>query len=193
MIRVAQFRFTVTLATVPVYRNALVHSIVDLAGVALDDDLAYALRLCSSELLANGVEHAGLGDAAELLVEGDLDKHRKSLRITVTDGGLTVPDMVGGLDDLSATGGRGLAVVSGFAKDVGWGQRRDDADRIVGWSVWFELDVQLPSPTAQAEDQLVGNDLRAGQRRASPMSEAARPGDYDQKPARLNTTGRHVA
>ncbi|WP_328952922.1 ATP-binding protein [Kitasatospora purpeofusca] len=168
-------------------------SIIDLAGVALDDDRVYALRLCSSELLANGVEHAGLGDEAELLVEGDLDKHRKSLRITVTDGGLTVPDMLGGLDDLSATGGRGLAVVSGFAEDVGWGQRRDDTDRIVGWSVWFELDVQLPSPIVQAEDQLAGNDLRVGHRRASPMSEAAWPGDRDRKPACLNTTGRHVA
>ncbi|WP_406086366.1 ATP-binding protein [Kitasatospora purpeofusca] len=193
MIRVAQFRVTVTLATVPACRNALVRSIIDLAGVALDDDRVYALRLCSSELLANGVEHAGLGDEAELLVEGDLDKHRKSLRITVTDGGLTVPDMLGGLDDLSATGGRGLAVVSGFAEDVGWGQRRDDTEMIVGWSVWFELGVQLPSPTYRAEDQLAGNDLRVGQRWASPMGEAAWPGDRDQKPARLNATGRHVA
>ncbi|WP_327675472.1 ATP-binding protein [Kitasatospora sp. NBC_00458] len=155
MIRVAKFRATVTLSAVPVFRDLLVRSIANLDGFTLDDDRAYALRLCISELLANGVEHVGLGDKAELLVEGDLDKPRRRLRVTVTDGGLTLPEMDGQVEDLDATSGRGLAVLGGYADDVGWGQRTDDVGRPIGFSVWFELDAHLPSTTgreaAQAE------------------------------------------
>ncbi|MFE2724076.1 ATP-binding protein [Kitasatospora sp. NPDC059327] len=180
MIRVAKFTATVTLAAVPVFRELLVRSITNLDGFTLDDDRAYALRLCISELLANGVEHVGLGDKAELLVEGDLDKPRGRLRVTVTDGGLTVPEMNGKVEELDATSGRGLAVLGGYADDVGWGQRTDGAGKPVGFSVWFELNVQPLSVEGQATAQV----------EVRPEVASVRSGRAAPTPARIRATGR---
>ncbi|MFF2954964.1 ATP-binding protein [Kitasatospora sp. NPDC057965] len=115
-----------------------------MAEIRLDDDRRYALRVCASELIANGIQHGPdqADTALPLLVEGHLTGRR--LRITVTDGGLATPDMNGTNEDLAATGGRGLAVVDGYADDHGYHQRMDDTGTPVGFSVWFELDVLPP-------------------------------------------------
>ncbi|MFF8769096.1 ATP-binding protein [Kitasatospora sp. NPDC015120] len=131
-------------AAVGTARNELLHQVTELAGIRLDDDRRYALRVCASELIANGIQHGPdqADTALPLLVEGHLTGQR--LRITVTDGGLAVPAMNGTNEDMSATGGRGLAVVDGYADDHGYHQRTDDTGAPVGFSVWFELDVLPP-------------------------------------------------
>jgi anti-sigma regulatory factor (Ser/Thr protein kinase) len=150
-------RFTIPLSTsiVGAVRDRLVHQITELDGLRLDDDRQYALRLCASEAIANGIAHGFRGRSVdqqpELLVEADLDPQRSRLRITITDGGLELPAIEGSVSDLGATSGRGLAVIEGFADSAGWGQRTDGVGSVVGWSVWFELDVQLVSASTPAQ------------------------------------------
>ncbi|MFJ4184147.1 ATP-binding protein [Kitasatospora sp. NPDC089509] len=158
MHRVFEYRAPLRTASVGAIRNLLAAQIVK-AGIVLDEERAYVLRLGSSELVDNATKHGGRerdSQDAELLIEGDVDHERRRLRITVTDPGVTVPRMLG-CDDVSATGGRGLVVVAGYADDIDWCQRFDGG-RPIGWSVWFELDVQeLPldfgQATAEAEVQ----------------------------------------
>ncbi|MFF3074213.1 ATP-binding protein [Kitasatospora sp. NPDC057904] len=156
MHRVLHFTTPLQAACVAHARNRLLCHVSTLAHVGLDEGRRYALRLCSSEAIDNGIKHGGgQGDcrASELLIEVGIDSARQRLRITVTDGGLAVPLMEGRVGDLEATGGRGLAVICGYADDAGWGQRTNDLGEVVGWSVWFELDVTIPSATGQATAQ----------------------------------------
>ncbi|MFF0409680.1 ATP-binding protein [Kitasatospora sp. NPDC004745] len=157
--RVLQLHVPLGTASLGAVRNLLADQVVR-AGIILEKEQAYTLRLASSELIDNAIKYSRIEHElhrAELLIEGDIDCARKRLRITITDPGLTVPKMLG-CDDLGATGGRGLVVVAGYADDIGWGPRLD-GEAQVGWSVWFELGVQeLPPPsgeaTADAEVQL---------------------------------------
>ncbi|MFI9157517.1 ATP-binding protein [Kitasatospora aureofaciens] len=157
--RVLQLRTSLRTASIGATRNLIAAQIAR-AGIALDDDRAYALRVAASELLDNAIKY-GCDEPAEgrveLTIDGELDRHRRRLRITVTDPGVTVPKMIG-RDDPDATGGRGLVVVAGYADEFGWSQHLDDGGRAIGWSVWFELDVQEMPPvfgqaTAEAEVQ----------------------------------------
>jgi anti-sigma regulatory factor (Ser/Thr protein kinase) len=151
MHRVLGFRAKITTASIGAVRNLLSDKAAQ-AGIVLDVNQAYALRLCSSEVIDNAIKHAGgqgPGDEVELTIEGDVDRERNRLRITVTDPGVAVPGMNSSIDDLGATCGRGLLVVVGYADDIGWHQRLDQEGQPIGWSVWFELDVEL-EPFGQA-------------------------------------------
>ncbi|MFJ6136515.1 ATP-binding protein [Kitasatospora sp. NPDC092286] len=154
MHRVLQFTTPLRTASLGATRDRLLREVTDLAGIKLDDDRKYALRVCASEAVANGIKHGFGGQAADgsaaLLIEADIDKDRERLRITVTDGGMVVPSMNGRMDDPEATCGRGLGVIAGYADDVGWGQRTNSAGSVMGWSVWFELEVQTSSAADQA-------------------------------------------
>ncbi|MBD0693914.1 ATP-binding protein [Streptomyces sp. CBMA123] len=152
MHRVFEYRTPLRTASVGVIRNQLRDRVSSLATVALDDGRAYALRVCSSEFVTNAIKY-GSGPAdetTELLVVGEIHTQRSRLRITVTDPRRTVPDMGSRAEDLNATGGRGITVAMGYADDTGWYQHLDSQGRAVGWSVWFELDVQLLEDFGQA-------------------------------------------
>ncbi|MFJ8430453.1 ATP-binding protein [Kitasatospora sp. NPDC094019] len=152
--RVLQFTTPLRTASLGATRDRILREVTDLAGIKLDDDQKYALRVCSSEAIANGIKHGFGGQAPDgntaLLIEADIDRSRERLRITVTDGGIVLPSMDGRMDDLEATSGRGLGVIAGYADDVGWGQRTNPAGSVIGWSVWFELEVQTSSVAGQA-------------------------------------------
>nr|BEK65731.1 hypothetical protein KPHV_29580 [Kitasatospora purpeofusca] len=186
--RVLMFKVPARLAAVGPARDHLLHQLTELAGIRLDDDRLYALRVCASEAMANGIEHGFDGqppdETAALLIEGDLDAVRQRLRITVTDGGLTVPEMNGLIEDLEATSGRGLVVLDGYADAFGWGQRTDGVGRPTGFSVWFELNVQPQSAEGQA----------TAQAEVQPEVPSARRGRAAPAPARIRATGpRHLA
>ncbi|MCX4749191.1 ATP-binding protein [Kitasatospora sp. NBC_01287] len=153
MHRVLQFTTPLRTASVGVARDRLLYQIANLAGISLTADQKYALRLCASEAIANGIEYGYHGtlvdDSTQLLIEADMHRGESWLRVTVTDGGLRTPAMEGHADDLQATSGRGLVVMTGYADRVGWGPRQNGEGEIVGWSVWFELDVQPLSITGQ--------------------------------------------
>ncbi|MFJ4668925.1 ATP-binding protein [Kitasatospora purpeofusca] len=189
MHRVLMFKVPARLAAVGPARDHLLHQLTELAGIRLDDDRRYALRVCSSEAMANGIEHGGVhgqppDKTAVLVIEGDLDTDRQRLRITISDGGLTVPEMTGLVEDLDATSGRGLAVISGYADAFGWGQRTDDVNRPTGFSVWFEVDVQPLSAEGQA----------TARAEVQPEVPSARRGRATPAPARIRATGhRHLA
>ncbi|MFE4975671.1 ATP-binding protein [Kitasatospora sp. NPDC056651] len=151
MHRVLEFSATITTASLGAVRNLLSEEVAR-AGIVLDEPRAYALRVCSSEFIDNVIKHVvgeRLGDEAELLIEGDIDRERGRLRITVTDPSVVEPVMNSSVDDLDATCGRGLVVAAGYADDIGWHQRLDPRGRPTGWSVWFELDV-APETFGQA-------------------------------------------
>lgn len=109
MHRLLEFEVPVRYASVGVARNDLIRMVTQVAGIALDEDRLYALRVCFSEVIANGIEHGFLdqppGDARVLVVEGDLDSDQNRLRVTVTDGGRLSPTMKEAVEDLWATGG----------------------------------------------------------------------------------------
>ncbi|WP_180356658.1 ATP-binding protein [Kitasatospora sp. GP30] len=159
--------------------------VTQVAGIALDEDRLYALRVCFSEVIANGIEHGFLdqppGDARVLVVEGDLDSDQNRLRVTVTDGGRLSPTMKEAVEDLWATGGRGLAVVRGYSDGVGWGSRTNADGDTTGWSVWFELRVQIQEMThpVGCGEVLSGVDAHSGASRkqsAGSIRAAARRG-----------------
>ncbi|MFJ8477036.1 ATP-binding protein [Kitasatospora sp. NPDC094011] len=152
MYRVFEHRTPLRTASVVDSRNQLRDHVNRLRAVALDDDRLYALRVCSSEFVTNAIKYGGqhADEKADLLIVGEIDTRRSRLRITVTDPRSTVPDMGSRAEDLNATGGRGITVVEGYADEAGWYQRRDNAGRVSGWSVWFELDVQLMETFGQA-------------------------------------------
>ncbi len=151
MHRVLEFSAKVTTASLGAVRNLLSEEVAR-AGIVLDESRAYALRVCSSEFVDNAIKHVvgeRAGSEAELLIEGDVDRERGRLRITVTDPSVVEPAMNSSVDDLDATCGRGLVVVAGYADHIGWHQRLDPRGRPTGWSVWFELDV-APEAFGQA-------------------------------------------
>ncbi|MFD4394333.1 ATP-binding protein [Kitasatospora sp. NPDC058478] len=143
MYRVFEYRTPLRTASVGVIRNQLRDRVN--AAVVLDDDRAYALRVCTSEFVTNAIKYGGehTCEEADLIIEGEIHPSRDRLRITVTDPRPTVPDMGSRSVDLDATGGRGVTVAAGYADDTGWHQRLNAQGKPTGWSVWFELDVEL--------------------------------------------------
>jgi GAF domain-containing protein/anti-sigma regulatory factor (Ser/Thr protein kinase) len=91
------------------------------------DSLVDTAMLLTSELVTNGVRHAGTG--MSLAVTRDA---ANGVRISVTDHAPTVGVRIGHSDD-DAEGGRGLFLVEHMSN--GWGSMADDA----GKTVWFEL------------------------------------------------------
>ncbi|MFE6052649.1 ATP-binding protein [Kitasatospora sp. NPDC056446] len=183
MHRVFNYRTPLRTASMGVVRTLLQEQLNKLDGVNLDESRAYALRLCASEIVDNAVKHgADLADTdAELSVEAGLDTARSRLRVTVTDPRLTKPDMGSRAESLSATGGRGITVVMGYADDVGWHQRLDAQKQPTGWSVWFELDVEMDPETfgratAEAEVQPDPPAIQASTLRLKIVSGLARMG-----------------
>ncbi|MFJ7274202.1 ATP-binding protein [Kitasatospora sp. NPDC098663] len=152
MHRVFEYRTPLRTASVGAIRNQLRDRVNGLAAVALDDDQAYALRVCTSEFVTNAIKYGGEHgeEEADLIIEGEIHPSRGRLRITVTDPRPTVPDMGSRFVDLDATSGRGITVAAGYADGTGWHQRLDSKGRAVGWSVWFELDVELLEGFGQA-------------------------------------------
>ncbi|MEV7936621.1 ATP-binding protein [Kitasatospora sp. NPDC088264] len=145
MHRVLQIKTPLRTASVGAVRNLIRAWVRRLDGVTLDEDRAYGLLVASSEIVTNalkyGREHAD--ENTDLFIDGYIDTRRRRVRVTVTDPRRTVPQMGSRAQDLSATGGRGITVVAGYADDVGWYQRLDANAQPVGWCVWFELDVQV--------------------------------------------------
>ena len=87
----------------------------------LDDAL-----LVASELAANAVRHG------RPPIELRLDVDARTVRITVSDhGDATAPRIVSA--DPADGHGRGLAIIAGLAREVGWSR---DGDRL---DVWAEL------------------------------------------------------
>jgi serine phosphatase RsbU (regulator of sigma subunit)/putative methionine-R-sulfoxide reductase with GAF domain/anti-sigma regulatory factor (Ser/Thr protein kinase) len=104
-------------------RNFVTHSLETWGLERLVD----TATLLTSELVTNGVRHAGTG--MRLLV-GRIGE--QGVRIAVTDHAPTVGVRIGRSDD-EAEGGRGLFLVEHMSS--GWGSVADDA----GKTVWFEL------------------------------------------------------
>ncbi|MFJ6140122.1 ATP-binding protein [Kitasatospora sp. NPDC092286] len=146
-------------ASVGEARNRLLRDLSTLAGIVMDDDERYTLRLCSTELLGNAIKH-GVTDEpsdgnAQVLVEASVDEGR--IRITVSDcgrgpSGPTVRDK-----NLTAAGGRGLSIVRDWADTLGWVARTNEAGAVIGRDVWFEMTVaslaRSGHATAEAEAQ----------------------------------------
>jgi len=110
--------------TSPARARAFVAHALEGWGLAVVLDTA---TLLTSELVTNGVRHAGTGMRLTVTRTGD-----RGVRIAVTDHAPTVGVRIGRSDD-SAEGGRGLFLVEHMSS--GWGSVADDA----GKTVWFEL------------------------------------------------------
>lgn len=128
------------------------------------------LMTCVSELCANAITHTASGDGGVFIVE--VARPRDGVaRVAVTDeGGPSVP-VARGLD-LTAEGGRGLALVAACTSRWGY------ADAYPGRTVWAEAcwPVGVPTP---------GRDRRSrGLRpRRSPGPPPTPPGDWTPSPA----------
>jgi Histidine kinase-like ATPase domain len=95
---------------------------------------------CVSELCANAIRHTASGQGGVFTVRVDCPRDGTA-RVTVTDdGGPSVP--AAGSLDLTAEGGRGLALVAACASRWGY------ADAYPGRTVWAEAcwPVAVPSP-----------------------------------------------
>ncbi|MGW7579762.1 ATP-binding protein [Kitasatospora sp. NPDC054768] len=145
MLRALQIANPLRTASADAVRNLLLERVRSLDGVTLDVDQAYTVRLCTSEFVDNALKYTDADPHAELTIDVDLDPRRSRLRITITDPRLTVPDMGNRDENLTAPGGRGVTVAIGYADDAGWHQRRDAGGNPTGWSVWFEVGVELDS------------------------------------------------
>jgi serine/threonine-protein kinase RsbW len=107
------------------------------------------LMTCVSELSANAIMHTASGSGGgsgggEFIVEVACPRDGVA-RVAVTDeGGSSVPEAgaLGGALDLSAEGGRGLALVAACTSRWGW------AEAYPGRTVWAEAcwPVGVPSP-----------------------------------------------
>lgn len=91
------------------------------------ESLVDTATLLTSELVTNGVRHAGTGMRLMVSRIGE-----RAVRIAVTDHAPTVGVRIGHSDD-NAEGGRGLFLVEHMSN--GWGSVADDT----GKTVWFEL------------------------------------------------------
>ncbi|MBV9368838.1 MAG: ATP-binding protein, partial [Frankiales bacterium] len=110
--------------TSPARGRAFVASSLEAWGLVGALDTA---MLLTSELVTNGVRHAGTGMRLTVTRTGE-----RGIRIAVTDHAPTVGVRIGRSDD-NAEGGRGLFLVEHMSS--GWGSVADDA----GKTVWFEL------------------------------------------------------
>ena len=98
------------------------------------------LMTCVSELCANAITHTASGDGGAFIVSVAYPREGVA-RVAVTDeGGSSVPSA--GALDLTAEGGRGLAMVAACTSRWGW------ADAYPGRTVWAEAcwPVGVPSP-----------------------------------------------
>jgi anti-sigma regulatory factor (Ser/Thr protein kinase) len=98
------------------------------------------LMTCVSELCANAITHTASGDGGAFIVSVAYPQDGVA-RVAVTDeGSASVP--AAGVPDLTAEGGRGLAVVAAYTSRWGW------AEAYPGRTVWAEAcwPVGVPSP-----------------------------------------------
>jgi GAF domain-containing protein/anti-sigma regulatory factor (Ser/Thr protein kinase) len=110
--------------TSPARARAFVSNSLETWGL---DRVIDTATLLTSELVTNGVRHAGTGMRLMVSRIGE-----RGVRIAVTDHAPTVGVRIGRSDD-DAEGGRGLFLVEHMSS--GWGSVADDA----GKTVWFEL------------------------------------------------------
>jgi len=110
--------------TSPARARAFVSNSLEAWGLERAIDTA---TLLTSELVTNGVRHAGTGMRLMVSRVGE-----RGVRIAVTDHAPTVGVRIGQSDD-NAEGGRGLFLVEHMSS--GWGSVADDT----GKTVWFEL------------------------------------------------------
>ena len=98
------------------------------------------LMTCVSELCANAIAHTASGDGGVFIVEVDCPRDGVA-RVAVTDEGADDVPAAGALD-LSAEGGRGLAMVAACTSRWGF------AEAYPGRTVWAEASwpVAVPSP-----------------------------------------------
>ncbi|WP_280667623.1 MULTISPECIES: ATP-binding protein [unclassified Kitasatospora] len=122
-------------AAVPPARR-LVVDIARFWQVPLSDDALRDVELCTSELLANAMEHTKARCKVTVRWTGI------RLRVEVADSSLRLPDPDTAQD--TVTGGRGLMVVAGLSHSWGW--EPSGAGKVV----WFEC----------APDQVVTGDER---------------------------------
>ncbi|MDH6132847.1 anti-sigma regulatory factor (Ser/Thr protein kinase) [Kitasatospora sp. MAA4] len=122
-----------TVAAVPAARRLIV-SIARFWKVPLSEDALRDVELCAGELLANAMEHTQASCRVTVRWTGE------RLRVEVADTSIRLPDPDNAQD--TATGGRGLCLVSGLSHSWGW------TPTGAGKIVWFEC----------AADQLVAGD-----------------------------------
>ncbi|MFJ5105010.1 ATP-binding protein [Streptomyces sp. NPDC088554] len=121
--------------------------------VPLSDDALRDVELCTSELLANAMEHTKARCKVTLRWTGI------HLRVEVVDTSLRLPNPDSAQD--TVTGGRGLILVAGLSHSWGWHPAG------AGKVVWFEI----------AADQLLTGDARlavlvhAAQARPDPVAQ----------------------
>jgi serine/threonine-protein kinase RsbW len=98
------------------------------------------LMTCVSELCANAITHTASGDGGAFIVSVAYPRDGVA-RVAVTDEGSSSVPAAGALD-LTAEGGRGLAMVAACTSRWGW------AENCPGRTVWAEAcwPVGVPSP-----------------------------------------------
>jgi len=123
------------------------------------------LMTCVSELCANAITHTASGDGGAFIVSVAYPRDGVA-RIAVTDEGSSSVPAAGALD-LTAEGGRGLAMVAACTSRWGW------AENCPGRTVWAEAcwPVGVPSPG------------RNGPRRRRSTVSPVPPGDWTPSPA----------
>ena len=102
----------------------------------LDRDMTDTALLLVSELATNAIRHGSPPIRLSLRLDRDR-QHRDRLRVEVTDGSPSLPEL--GYPGPDQTGGRGLQIVQLLA--VRWGANA--APRRLGKTVWFELSGML--------------------------------------------------
>jgi anti-sigma regulatory factor (Ser/Thr protein kinase) len=94
--------------------------------------VAFDVRLLTTELVSNSVRHAGLGETDTITLMLELSDTR--IRVEVRDPGRGFAFPVRP-QKLTAEGGRGLQIVAAIAHR--WG-----VERSVPIAVWFEIDIE---------------------------------------------------
>jgi len=105
-----------------------------------EDDVSSAVLL-TSEVVTNAVLHGSPPIVLRLRHWG------ASLRVEVRDAGAAFGSASKGSSDLTAEGGRGLALIEALA--TSWGRTAHD-DVPIGKSVWFEIVRDPPGPSGSA-------------------------------------------
>ncbi|MEU9654852.1 ATP-binding protein [Streptomyces chartreusis] len=119
-------------ASVPLAR-AQVRELLGAWGVTDASEDAAAAILVASELASNAVVHGDEGRPFSVSVElyGDV------VCVSVRDSARQAPVKQAAQDD--DTNGRGLFLVSNYARDWGW------RTEVVGKTVWAEINVKVPT------------------------------------------------
>lgn len=113
------------------------------AGLDLDDEIAYTVRLLLSEVLTNALEHGYGGEVADpcgrLRVTATANPRAGLLRVVVPDPGAGIPaERQASGEDID---GRGLALVSSLASDFGWERDEGGGAGMGPKRVWFEVEI----------------------------------------------------